>query len=123
MSSFETGEAKEDDAVQYSVASDVPEIPTEAGGAKECSSRSTAEATTQTVITEPSAIPQPSSEYTDLTRLHNESEPKGGLSKQDSNQSIKSMIRKVSFPMDTELVTSYLEPVNPWAEGRLCAQN
>lgn len=25
--------------------------------------------------------------------------------------------RRVSFPKDTELVTGYLEPVNPWAEG------
>lgn len=44
------------------------------------------------------------------TNESNQTNAYGGVSDKERN-------RKVSFPMDKDLVTGYLEPVNPWQGG------
>lgn len=111
MSSYDTGEAKEDDAVQCDL-----ELPTEDGLKVDLSQpeKAVAQQKNENDICNCSA---------EALVLHNdEPEPQVNLQKQDSSQSIRSESRKVSFPKDAELVTGYLEPVNPWAESKYKAK-
>lgn len=131
MSSFDIGEAKEDDAVHQCDVDNFTELPTEDGRESDsgCQTASSDTAKVQIVplgdeIKENftgcnTATTTTTSEDDEALRLHNVSEPKGSLKKQDSCQSIRSDGRKVSFPTDSQLVTGYLEPVNPWADGEL----
>lgn len=123
MSSYDTGEAKEDDAVTCDLINTLQQIPTEDGRETDndrCQTMSNDETkvqmASQNEIKETDIGLNPN--YTDTLRLHNVFEPKCSLEKQESSQSIKSQGRKVSFPTDSELVTGYLEPVNPWADGK-----
>lgn len=59
----------------------------------------------------------------DLLMLHNNQSAEEAKPTVEPNQDVASAVkekhRKVSFPMDKNLVTGYLEPVNPW-QGGLC---
>lgn len=125
MSSYDTGEAKEDDAAAAAQCDveDVPEIPTEDGKETTGCGRAVSSQVQPVVVAqfqEMSSSGGGGGGTEALQRLlHNDSsaEPKLSLKKQDSSTSIRSEGRKVSFPRDADLVTGYLEPVNPWAEG------